>query len=45
MPGDNLAHFARGMFMKVLVCGGAGYIGSHMVRHLVRGGHDVVVFD
>lgn len=31
--------------MKVLVCGGAGYIGSHMVRHLVRGGHEVVVFD
>ncbi|HET6587001.1 MAG TPA: UDP-glucose 4-epimerase GalE [Oleiagrimonas sp.] len=31
--------------MKVLVCGGAGYIGSHMVRHLVRGGHAVVVFD
>ena len=31
--------------MKVLVCGGAGYIGSHMVRHLVACGHDVVVFD
>lgn len=31
--------------MKVLVCGGAGYIGSHMVRHLVRSGHEVVVFD
>ncbi|HET8554357.1 MAG TPA: UDP-glucose 4-epimerase GalE [Rhodanobacteraceae bacterium] len=31
--------------MKVLVCGGAGYIGSHMVRHLVQGGHEVVVFD
>ncbi|HEY8586945.1 MAG TPA: UDP-glucose 4-epimerase GalE [Rhodanobacter sp.] len=31
--------------MKVLVCGGAGYIGSHMVRHLVAHGHDVVVFD
>ena len=29
--------------MKVLVCGGAGYIGSHMVRHLAKGGHDVVV--
>jgi UDP-glucose 4-epimerase len=31
--------------MKVLVCGGAGYIGSHMVRHLVAHGHEVVVFD
>ncbi len=31
--------------MKVLVCGGAGYIGSHMVRYLVARGHDVVVFD
>lgn len=31
--------------MKVLVCGGAGYIGSHMVRDLVASGHEVVVFD
>lgn len=31
--------------MRVLVCGGAGYIGSHMVRHLVARGHEVVVFD
>jgi UDP-glucose 4-epimerase len=31
--------------MKILVCGGAGYIGSHMVRHLVSHGHEVVVFD
>jgi UDP-glucose 4-epimerase len=31
--------------MKVLVCGGAGYIGSHMVRHLIAHGHEVVVFD
>lgn len=31
--------------MKVLVCGGAGYIGSHMVRKLIRNGHTPVVFD
>jgi len=31
--------------MKVLVCGGAGYIGSHMVRRLVGGGVKTVVFD
>lgn len=31
--------------MKILVTGGAGYIGSHMVRTLGEGGHDVVVYD
>lgn len=31
--------------MQVLVCGGAGYIGSHMVRYLTMLGHEVVVFD
>lgn len=31
--------------MRILVCGGAGYIGSHMVRHLITRGHAVVVFD
>ncbi|MDR0500364.1 MAG: UDP-glucose 4-epimerase GalE [Coriobacteriales bacterium] len=31
--------------MKVLVAGGAGYIGSHAVYELLRAGHDVVVFD
>ncbi len=30
---------------SVLVVGGAGYIGSHMVRMLVRQGYDVTVFD
>ena len=29
----------------VLVCGGAGYIGSHMVRTLVEKGWEPVVFD
>ena len=31
--------------MNVLVVGGAGYIGSHMVRLLDRHGHDVTVLD
>ena len=31
--------------MKVLVTGGAGYIGSHLVDRLVRERHDVTVVD
>ncbi len=31
--------------MKVLVCGGAGYIGSNMTALLAREGHEPVVFD
>jgi len=31
--------------MRVLVSGGAGYIGSHMVVQLVAAGHDVVIVD
>lgn len=30
---------------KVLVTGGAGYIGSHTCKALARLGHEVVVYD
>lgn len=31
--------------MAILVCGGAGYIGSHMVAELLENGQEVVVLD
>ena len=31
--------------MKILVTGGAGYIGSHVVLELCEHGYDVVVLD
>ena len=31
--------------MQILVVGGAGYIGSHMVKMLSAEGHDVITFD
>jgi nucleoside-diphosphate-sugar epimerase len=31
--------------MRCLITGGAGFIGSHLVEHLVGAGHDVVVLD
>lgn len=31
--------------MSILVCGGAGYIGSHMVAELLENGNEVVVLD
>jgi len=31
--------------MKVLVTGGAGYIGSHVVKQLGEAGHEIIVYD
>jgi UDP-glucose 4-epimerase len=31
--------------MRILVVGGAGYIGSHAVRHLLASGHEVWAYD
>lgn len=32
-------------YMNILVCGGAGYIGSHMVKMLHEKGHQITIFD
>ena len=31
--------------MRILITGGAGFIGSHMVDRLIAEGHQVVVMD
>jgi UDP-glucose 4-epimerase len=31
--------------MRVLITGGAGFVGSHLVDHYLRAGHEVVVID
>ena len=31
--------------MRILVTGGAGFIGGHLAERFVRDGHDVVVLD
>jgi UDP-glucose 4-epimerase len=40
-----MAHSVKEQVMKVLVTGGAGYIGSHAVKMLVEEGHEVMVLD
>ena len=44
VPGQWLG-VQRGAGMKILVTGGAGFIGSHIVDRLIQEGHDVVVVD
>ncbi len=31
--------------MKILVAGGAGYIGSVVAQHLIEAGHAVIIYD
>jgi UDP-glucose 4-epimerase len=33
------------LYMKIMVAGGAGYIGSHTCVELIDAGHEVVIFD
>jgi len=31
--------------MKILITGGAGFIGSHIANSLIKNGHDIIVYD
>jgi len=41
----ELKKLSEGDYMKILVCGGAGYIGSHTVYELINQGYEVVIID
>ncbi|MDQ6736035.1 MAG: NAD-dependent epimerase/dehydratase family protein, partial [Nitrospirota bacterium] len=31
--------------MRILITGGAGFLGNHLCEHLIRHGHDVICLD
>ena len=43
--GGRKFNLQGGIFMAILVCGGAGYIGSHTVRELLAAGEEVIIAD
>ena len=43
--GGANQHGGAGLKRRVLVTGGAGYIGSHTALQLLEAGHEVVVLD
>lgn len=45
MEDSSIGARGGGMTQRVLVTGGAGYIGSHTVKALAERGYDVVVYD
>ena len=45
MVGTGLLLAGAEAFMKILVTGGAGFIGSNVVDGYILAGHDVVVVD
>src|SRR5256885_3545342 len=42
---ESTRNRAKRADMKVLVTGGAGYIGSHTCVELMQAGHEVIIFD
>jgi UDP-glucuronate decarboxylase len=45
MPGGKTGRLKGGEKMRILVTGGAGFIGSHLCERLLAEGHDVLCLD